>query len=168
MAYCLWRSYTLFYADMYSLEYSGISCILYILSLSVWHACWPPVTLQLCKNTPFNGAGRRPAPHPLLATFPSPKAIYLYTLFHPLCEEYVCVTVCSARICKHSEKVKVPVQDAQAGRVGSLPPPPCSVSGAVVGQFGAFIWGVFISNEKDVLLSKKRNRKVMKCILVNL
>jgi len=32
------------------------------------------------------------------------------------------------------EKVKVPVQDAQAGRVGSLPPPPCSVGGAVGGR----------------------------------
>ncbi len=31
------------------------------------------------------------------------------------------------------EKVKVPVQDAQAGRVDSSPPPPCSVGGAVGG-----------------------------------
>ena len=31
------------------------------------------------------------------------------------------------------EKVKVPVQDAQAGRVNSLPPPPCAVGGAVGG-----------------------------------
>jgi hypothetical protein len=38
----------------------------------------------------------------------------------------------------------------------------------LAGQFGAFIWRVFISNEKDMLLSKKRNRKVMKCIMVNL
>ncbi len=35
------------------------------------------------------------------------------------------------------EKVKVPVHDAQAGRVGSLPPsPPCSVGGAVGGGRG--------------------------------
>ena len=34
------------------------------------------------------------------------------------------------------EKVKVPVQDTQAGRVGSLPPPPCSVGGAVGGEGG--------------------------------
>ena len=30
-------------------------------------------------------------------------------------------------------KVKVPVQDAWVGRAGSLPPPPCSVGGAVGG-----------------------------------
>jgi hypothetical protein len=35
------------------------------------------------------------------------------------------------------EKVKVPVQDAQAGRVDSWPPPPsCSVGGAVGGGGG--------------------------------
>ncbi len=34
------------------------------------------------------------------------------------------------------EKVKVPVQDAQAGRVGSWPPSPCSVGGAVGGEGG--------------------------------
>ena len=49
---------------------------------------------QIMQNTPFNGAGRRPAPHPLLVTFPSPKAIYLYTLFYPPCVEYVCVVLC--------------------------------------------------------------------------
>ncbi len=31
--------------------------------------------IQIMQNTPFNGAGRRPAPHPLLATIPSPTAI---------------------------------------------------------------------------------------------
>jgi hypothetical protein len=46
------------------------------------------------QNTPFNGAGRRPAPHPLLATFPSPKSNILYTSFYPLCVEYVCVVLC--------------------------------------------------------------------------
>ena len=38
----------------------------------------------------------------------------------------------------------------------------------LAGQFGSFIWRVFTSNEKDMLLSKKRNRKVMKCMMVNL
>ena len=78
---------------------------------------------QIMQNTPFNGAGRRPAPHPLLVTVPSPKAIYFYTLFYPLCVEYVCVSVLQEYVTIH-EKVKVPVQDAQAGRVGSLPPSP--------------------------------------------
>ena len=36
------------------------------------------------------------------------------------------------------EKVKVPVQDAQAGRVGSPPPPPCSVGGAGGGGGGGW------------------------------
>ena len=38
----------------------------------------------------------------------------------------------------------------------------------LAGQFGTFIWRVFISNEKDMLLSKKEKRKVMKCIIANL
>jgi hypothetical protein len=50
--------------------------------------------VQVMQNTPFNGAGRRPAPHPLLVTVPSPKAIYLHTLFYPLCVEYVYVVFC--------------------------------------------------------------------------
>ncbi len=168
------------------------------------------------QNTPFNGAGRRPAPHPLLATFPSPTAIYLYTLFYPLCVEYVCV-VLYKNMLLFMRKVKVPGRDAQAGRVDSLPPPPpCSVGGAVgggrvgepcsawgfwagkggslaskfdgsysrvdlacfhgktfwriylVGQFGTFIWRVFMSNGKDVLLSKKRKEKEMSISSVNL
>ncbi len=36
-------------------------------SLSVWQACWPPVHNTIMQNTPFNGAGRRLAPHPFLA-----------------------------------------------------------------------------------------------------
>ena len=38
----------------------------------------------------------------------------------------------------------------------------------LAGQVCSFIWRVFTSNEKDMLLSKKRNRKAMKCIMVNL
>jgi hypothetical protein len=37
----------------------------------------------------------------------------------------------------------------------------------LAGQFGTFIWRVFINNEKDMLLSKKK-KKVMECIIVNL
>ena len=44
---------------------------------------------QIMQNTPINGAGRRPAPHPLLATFPSPKSNIFIYLFYPLCVEYV-------------------------------------------------------------------------------
>ena len=88
----------------------------------------------IMQNTPFNGAGRRPAPHPLLATFPSPKAIYLYTCF--IRSVWNVYMLCSVRICKHQGNVKVPVQDAQAGRVGSLPPPPCAIGGAGGGEGG--------------------------------
>ncbi len=42
----------------------------------------------------------------------------------------------------------------------------------LAGLFGGSVWLIhlagFTSNEKDMLLSKKRNRKVMKCIMVNL
>ncbi len=63
---------------MYSLEYSGI---LYMFSypILVSMACLlTSCNNQIVQNTPFNGAGRRPAPHPLLAIIPSPTAIYLY------------------------------------------------------------------------------------------
>ena len=35
----------------------------------------------IMQNNPLHKAGRRPAPHPLLATIPSPTAIYLYFTF---------------------------------------------------------------------------------------
>jgi hypothetical protein len=44
-------------------------------------------------NTPFNGAGRRPAPHPFLATLPSPKAIH-FIFIYPLCIGCVYVMFC--------------------------------------------------------------------------
>ncbi len=87
------------------------------------------------QNTPFNGAGRRPAPHPLLAIIPSPTAIYLYFVQSALCR--ICMyRVIQGYVAIHEmrkRKGKVPVQCAQAGRVDSLPPPPCSVGGAVGG-----------------------------------
>jgi len=43
----------------------------------------------IMQNIPFNGAGRRLAPHPFLAIIPSPTAIYLYFHINPLCVEYV-------------------------------------------------------------------------------
>jgi hypothetical protein len=168
----------------------------------------------IMQNTPFNGAGRRPAPHPLLATFPSPKAIYLYTCF--IRSVWNAYMLCSVRICKHSRESKSTCSRCTGGP-GRLPAPsPYSVGGAVggrggeeagkscpawgilsgeggdlwqvnlagyvrgwiwrvsmarhfggsawrvclAGQFGSFIWRVF----KAMLLSKKRNRKVRKCI----
>ncbi len=43
------------------------------------------------QNIPFNGAGRRLAPHPFLAIIPSPTTIYSYFHINPLCVEYVCI-----------------------------------------------------------------------------
>ncbi len=51
------------------------------------------------QNIPYNGARRRPAPHPLLAIIPSPTAMYLYFIQSALCricmycviQEYVAI-----------------------------------------------------------------------------
>ncbi len=42
------------------------------------------------SHTPFNGAGRRPAPHPFLAILPSPKAIYIHTYLSALYRMRIC------------------------------------------------------------------------------
>jgi hypothetical protein len=42
----------------------------------------------------------------------------------------------------------------------------------LAGLFGGSVWHIYLagfqSNEKDMLLSKKKKRKVKKCIMVNL
>ncbi len=78
---------------MYSLEYSGM-LYMFPYPILVSMACLlTSCNVQIMQNTPFNGAGRRPAPHPLLATFLLLKQYIIY-LFHPLCVEYVCVMFC--------------------------------------------------------------------------
>ena len=72
------------------------------------------------QNIPFNGAGRRPAPHPLLAIVHSPTVIYLYFIQSALCR--ICM------YCALQEYVKVPVQCSWVGRAGSLPPPPAPLA----------------------------------------
>jgi len=56
-----------FYADIYSLEYSGIlymfMCPILVSMASLLTSC----NNTIMQNTPFNGAGRRLAPHPFLA-----------------------------------------------------------------------------------------------------
>ena len=42
------------------------------------------------QNTPFIGAGRRPAPHPFLVTFPSPKAILFILILSALYRMRIC------------------------------------------------------------------------------
>jgi hypothetical protein len=67
-----------FYADIYSLEYGGIlNMSLYPILVSMASLLTSCNNL-IMQNTPLHGAGRRPAPHPLLAIIPSPTAIYLY------------------------------------------------------------------------------------------
>ena len=79
----------LFYIDMYSLEYSGIlyACIL---SSSVWLSLLTSCSALNYANTPFIGAGRRPAPHPFLAIFPSPKAILFILILSALYRMRIC------------------------------------------------------------------------------
>jgi hypothetical protein len=80
-----------FYADIYSLEYSGILymflCPILVSMASLLTSC----NNLIMQNIPFNGAGRRLAPHPFLAINPSPTVIHLYFHINPLCVEYVCI-----------------------------------------------------------------------------
>jgi hypothetical protein len=56
-----------FYADIYSLEFSGVlymfMCPILVSVASLLTSC----KNTIMQNTPFNGAGRRLAPHPFLA-----------------------------------------------------------------------------------------------------
>jgi hypothetical protein len=47
----------------------------------------------IMQNIPYNGAGRRPAPHPLLAIVPSPTVIYLYFIQSALCRICMCCVI---------------------------------------------------------------------------
>ncbi len=111
----------------------------------------------IMQNTPFNGAGRRLAPHPFLATIPSHTVIYLY-FYNPLCVEYV-YHVIEEYVAIHEMgmKAKVPVRYAWVGRAGSLPPSPSSVGGAAGGRVGGpgLAWG-FWAGKGGSLASKPR------------
>ncbi len=80
-----------FYADIYLLEYSGILhmflCPILVSMASLLTSC----NNLIIQNIPFNGAGRRLAPHPFLAIIPSPTVIHLYFHINSLCVEYVCI-----------------------------------------------------------------------------
>ena len=73
------------------------------------------------QNIPFNGAGRRPAPHPLLAIIPSPTAIYVYFIQSALCR--ICMYCCYTRICSHSWDVKRKYLFNMRGWAGPAPCP---------------------------------------------
>ena len=70
----------LFYADIYLLQYSGTLYMFMCPILVSMASLLTSYNNLIMQNIPFNGAGRRLAPHPLLATIPSPTVIYLY--FH--------------------------------------------------------------------------------------
>ena len=80
-----------FYADIYSLEYSGVLYMFLCPILVSMASLLTSYNNLIMQNNPLHGAGRRPAPHPLLAIIPSPTAIYLYFHINPLCVEYVCI-----------------------------------------------------------------------------
>ncbi len=80
-----------FYADIYLLEYSGVLYMFLYPILVSMASLLTSCNNLIMQNTPFNGAGRRLAPHPFLAIVPSPTAIYLYFYINPLCVEYVCI-----------------------------------------------------------------------------
>ena len=89
------------------------------------------------QNTPFNGAGRRPAPHPLLAIVPSPTVIYLYFIQSALCR------ICMYRVIQEYVAVHEMGKERKStcsicvGGPGRLPAPsPRSVGGAVGGGGG--------------------------------
>ena len=73
---------------------------------------------QFMQNTPFIGAGRRPAPHPLLTIFLLLKAILFIFILSAL---YGMRMLCPVRICKHEGKQKYLLR--MHGRAGSAPPP---------------------------------------------
>ncbi len=106
---------------MYSLEYSRI---LYMLSypIPVSMACLLTSCNDQIMQTPLTGPGGDQLLTPSLQLFLLLKQ-YIYILhLSALCRICMCY-VLQGYVIIH-EKVKVSVQDAQAGRVNSSPPPP--------------------------------------------
>ena len=72
------------------------------------------------QNTPFIGAGRRPAPHPFLAIFPSPKAILFILILSALYRMRICYVLWEYVNMKGSRSTCTRC----VGGPGRLPPPP--------------------------------------------
>ena len=72
------------------------------------------------QNTPFIGAGRRPAPHPFLAIFPSPKAILFILILSALYRMRICYVLWEYVNMKGSRSTCT----GCVGGPGRLPPPP--------------------------------------------
>jgi hypothetical protein len=58
-----------FYADIYSLEYSGILCMFLCPILVSIASLLTSCNNLIMQNIPFNGAGRRLTPHHFLANY---------------------------------------------------------------------------------------------------
>ncbi len=134
----------LFYADTYLLEYSGV-LYMFLYPILVSMASLPTSCNNLSmQNIPYNGAGRRPAPHPPLAIIPSPTAIYLYFIQSALYR--ICVyCVIQEYVAIHEMwKERKSTCSICVGGPGRLPAPfPRSVGGAVGGVDGGpgLAWG---------------------------
>jgi hypothetical protein len=114
--------------------------------------------IQIMQNTPFNRAGRRPAPHPLLATIPSPTAIYLY-LLNPLCVEYVCIMLYKSMWpfmrCEKEKESTCSICTGGPGRLLAppIPAPLAEPGGGGEGWRAMFCLGI-LSGEGGSLASK--------------
>ncbi len=161
--------------------------------------------IQIMQTLPLTGPGGDQLLTPSLQLFLLLKQYIYILVLSALCRICVCCVIREYVIIQR--KVKVPVKDAQAGRVDSSPPPlpaplaelwgggevgePCSAWGFwagkggslaskfggsysrvdlacfhgktfwlvyLAGQFGTFIWRVFISNERHAVEQEKKKK----------
>jgi hypothetical protein len=104
---------------MYSLEYSGTLYMLVSYPCQYGRACWPPIVSQFMQNTPFIGAGRRPAPHPFLTIFLLLKAILFIFISSALYGMRICYVLWEYVNMRESRSTC----SGCMGGPGRLPPP---------------------------------------------
>ena len=101
------------------------------------------------QNTPFNGAGRRPAPHPFLAILPSPKAIYIHTYLSALYRMRICYVLWEYVNMKGSRSTCT----GCVGGPGRLSPPPplrCRSRGGGGGGLAGWVLPGILSREGGI------------------
>ncbi len=81
--------------------------------------------VQIMQNTPFNGAGRRPAPPSLQLFLLLKQYIYILCSIRSVQNMYV---LCFAGICNHSEKSKSTCSRCTGGPGRLLAPPPAPLA----------------------------------------
>jgi hypothetical protein len=104
---------------MYSLEYSGTLYMHVSYPCQYGRACWPPIVSQFMQNTPFIGAGRRPAPHPFLTIFLLLKAILFIFISSALYGMRICYVLWEYVNMRESRSTC----SGCMGGPGRLPPP---------------------------------------------